>query len=189
MEKLHLEIIGVRRQIEDELVGCIEYHNRWHYNHLPEKDQPPQDKDKLSHWKKEQVDGVYEQLGLLTQLTELKLGASTIPYGVPEYGATFEEKKKITREDVDLLDSLELTLGAGLQLLAPLKRLEYLDVKGMNHRMNEQDLDWLLRNCPRLVWIRGLKGGFASKTCLYRDRQYRLTEYLKEHHPYVELLL
>ncbi|KAG0336814.1 hypothetical protein BG005_004232 [Podila minutissima] len=189
MEKLDLEIIGVRREIEDELAGCIKYHNRLHYRHLPRKDQPPQGKDQLSQWKKELVDGVYKQLGQLTQLKELKLGAWTIPYGAPEYGATMEEKKMIARWDVGLLDSLELTLDAGLQLLSQLKRLEYLDVKGMNHRMTEQDLDWLLKNCPRLLRIRGLKGGFASKTCLYVDLKHRVTGYLKDHHPYVELLL
>ncbi|KAF9315906.1 hypothetical protein BG003_002548 [Podila horticola] len=189
LERLDLEIIGVRREIEDELTGCIIYHNRLHYSRLSEKDQPPQGKDQLSQWKKEQVDSVYQQLGLLTQLKELKLGAWTIPYGVPEYGATMEEKKRIARTDVYLPDSLEMTMDYGLQLLAPLKRLERLDVKGMNHRMTEQDLDWLLRNCPRLLRVRGLKGGFVSKTCPHDDRKYHLAEYLKEHHPYVELLL
>ncbi|KAI9241110.1 MAG: hypothetical protein BYD32DRAFT_458227 [Podila humilis] len=37
--------------------------------------------------------------------------------------------------------------------------------------------------------IRGLKGGFMSKTNDFEDRKHRLTEYLQEHHPYVELLL
>ncbi|KAF9322545.1 hypothetical protein BG006_002307 [Podila minutissima] len=188
MEKLDLEIIGVRREIEDELTGCIMYHNRLHYRHLSRKDQPPQGKDQLSQWKKELVDGVYKQLGLLTQLKELKLGASTIPYGAPEYGATIEEKKKIARWDVGLLDSLELTLDTGLQLLSQLKRLEYLDVKGMNHRMTEHDMDWLLKTCLRLLRIRGLKGGFASKTCLYEAQKHRVAGYLNDHHPYVELL-
>ncbi|KAG0031888.1 hypothetical protein BGZ82_006750 [Podila clonocystis] len=189
MNRLDLEIIGVRREFEDELSGCIEYHNRLHYRQLPEKEQLPQGKHELWQWKKEQVNGVYEQLGLLTQLTELRLGTSTLPYGVIEYGATMEEKKMITKLYVDLPDSLELTLDCGLHLLAPLKRLEYLDVNGVYHRMTEQDLDWLLHNCPRLLRIRGLKGGFASKTCLHEDRKHRLTEYLQENYSYIELML
>ncbi|KAF9334603.1 hypothetical protein BG006_001839 [Podila minutissima] len=189
MEKLDLEIIGVRRAIENELIGCIEYHSRQHYKHLPEKGQPPQDKEQLSLWREEMADAVYDQLGRLTHLKYLKLGAATNPYVTPEYGATSQEQRRILDKNSNLPDSLLLNLETGLQHLEKLKSLELLDVKGMNHRMERVDLEWMLQNFPRLRRIRGLKGGFVSKSNDYEDRKHRLTECLQEHHPYVELLL
>ncbi|KAG0335746.1 hypothetical protein BG000_007269 [Podila horticola] len=189
MERLDLEIIGVRRDIEDELIGCIDYHNRQHYKHLPEKDQPPQDENLPSQLHEEIADAVYDQLGRLTQLKSLKLGAATNPYVTPEYGATLQEQRRISDKNANLPDSLLMSLNTGLRHLKKLKRLELLDVKGMNHRMESVDLDWMLQNFPRLRRIRGLKGGFMSKDNNYEDRKHRLTAYLQEHHPYVELLL
>lgn len=161
MEKLDLEIIGVRREVEDGLTGCIDYHFRMHYSELPERERISQ----LEPRKKEQVDAVYKQLSLLTQLKHLKLGAATNPYATPEYQATYQEKRTIKATNVYLPDSLELTLNYGLELLGPLKRLKSLDVKGMNHRMTEKDLDWLLQNCPCLKTIRGLKGWVRQPKC------------------------
>ncbi|KAG0031892.1 hypothetical protein BGZ82_006754 [Podila clonocystis] len=189
MERLDLEIIGVRREFEDELTGCIEYHYRQHYAYFPEKDQPPKDRDQLSQWREEMSDAVYDQLGRLTQLKYLKLGAATNPYVTPEYGASSQERRRILLKRANLPDSLLLNLDTGLLHLKKLKRLELLDVKGMNHRMESVDLDWMLQNFPRLRRIRGLKGGFKSKDNEYEDRKHHLTEHLQEHHPYVELLL
>lgn len=189
MEKLDLEIVGIRREVEDGLTGCIDYHSRQHYRHLPEKDQPPQDKDQLSLWREEMAEAVYDQLGGLTHLRYLKLGAATNPYTTPEYGATLQEQRCIADKSAKLPDSLLMNLETGLQNMKKLKRLELLDVKGMNHKMEDVDLDWMLQNFPRLRRIRGLKGGFMSKTNDFEDRKHRLTEYLQEHHPYVELLL
>ncbi|KAG0090386.1 hypothetical protein BGZ93_009334 [Podila epicladia] len=189
MEKLDLEIIGVRRETEDQLIGCIEYHSRQHYKHLPEKGQPPQDEDQLSQWREEMADAVYDQLARLTQLKYLKLGAATNPYVTPEYGATSQEQRRIFDKNANLPDSLLLNLDTGLRHLKTLKSLELLDVKGMNHRMECVDLEWMLQNFPRLRRIRGLKGGFISKNNDYEDRKHRLTEFVQEHHPYIELLL
>ncbi|KAF9215153.1 hypothetical protein BGZ59_002163 [Podila verticillata] len=189
MEKLDLEIIGVRREIEDGLTGCIDYHSRQHYGHLPEKDQSPKDKEQLSLSREKMAEAVYNQLGGLTQLKYLKLGAAINPYTTSEYGATSQERRRITNKTANLPDSLLMNLESGLQNMKNLKRLELLDVKGMNHKIEDVDLDWMLQNFPRLRRIRGLKGGFMSKTNDFEDRKHRLTEYLQEHHPYVELLL
>ncbi|GJJ76810.1 hypothetical protein EMPS_09169 [Entomortierella parvispora] len=51
---------------------------------------------------------------------------------------------------------LEFTLEAGLDELKDLKKLELLDIHHMDHRAGVPELEWMVKNWPRLSHIRGI---------------------------------
>ena len=54
-------------------------------------------------------------------------------------------------------NTLELSLKSGLDRLFTLRRLEVLDFAGVDHRMNEAELEWMVNNLPSLRVVGGLK--------------------------------
>ncbi|GJJ76809.1 hypothetical protein EMPS_09168 [Entomortierella parvispora] len=51
---------------------------------------------------------------------------------------------------------LEFTLEAGLDELKDLKKLELLDIHHMDHRAGVPELEWMVKNWPRLSHVRGI---------------------------------
>ncbi|KAF9541528.1 hypothetical protein EC957_002964 [Mortierella hygrophila] len=54
-------------------------------------------------------------------------------------------------------NTLELSLKSGLDRLSTLRRLEVLDFEGVDHRINEAELEWMVNNLPSLRVVGGLK--------------------------------
>ncbi|KAF9974573.1 hypothetical protein BGZ73_002008 [Actinomortierella ambigua] len=51
---------------------------------------------------------------------------------------------------------LEMTLESGLDELAGLKSLEELNIRDMDHLMNEPEIKWMAENLPKLARVKGL---------------------------------
>ncbi|KAF9343596.1 hypothetical protein BGX26_005482 [Mortierella sp. AD094] len=95
------------------------------------KDHPDVEKpypEKL-HW-------FFDQIATLTQLRELCL-------------VTVKPKNHRTR-------SLELSLKTGLARWSTLTALECLDVEELDHKIELEDMQWMVNNWPALKMIRGL---------------------------------
>ncbi|KAF9926231.1 hypothetical protein FBU30_004158 [Linnemannia zychae] len=97
---------------------------------------------------------VCQQLGELVCLEELCLG-----YNKPSDTVTkFDETTNTTHKYNPYLQlsCLELTLEAGLDLLAGLKSLETFNVSGMDHRIGKKELFWMQREWHSIFWVHGL---------------------------------
>ncbi|KAG0294593.1 hypothetical protein BGZ96_000866 [Linnemannia gamsii] len=90
---------------------------------------------------------VYQQLGRLTLLEELHLGYSRAGYAQEDqpYGSDSVQR-----------NCLELTLKSGLDELCDLKCLRELGVAFMAHRIEEDEVDWMVVNWPNLHTIQGV---------------------------------
>ncbi|KFH69410.1 hypothetical protein MVEG_04222 [Podila verticillata NRRL 6337] len=104
---------------------------------------------------------VMGQLGTLTELEELGLGAFAIDTGNE---ATWEDDEEVGGSRyVDYrfqLTCLEMSLASGLDLLAGLKKLRILDVTRMAHRIGPIELEWMQANLQSLEKVKGLFNDF-----------------------------
>ncbi|KAF9386347.1 hypothetical protein CPB97_003810 [Podila verticillata] len=104
---------------------------------------------------------VMGQLGALTELEELGLGAFAIDTGNEAAWEDDEEVGGSRYVDYHFqLTCLEMSLASGLNLLAGLKKLRILDVTRMAHRIGPMELEWMQANLPRLENVRGLFNDF-----------------------------
>ncbi|KAF9929078.1 hypothetical protein FBU30_001864 [Linnemannia zychae] len=103
---------------------------------------------------------IYSRLSHLTALTVLDLGMEFRHIDVyrsknPPYykvGA----KRYIDYGD-PFPDTLELSLKSGLSQLETLKNLEVFGFEGCDHRMEREEMEWMVKAWPRLREIRGLQ--------------------------------
>jgi hypothetical protein len=126
---------------------------------------------------------VYTQLGRLTGLQELILGVKELDrQEFVERGVAHLAHDPVALEkaldDVPtfIYRSLEFSLESGLDMLAGMKELRFLDVKSTAHRIGVAELDWMHINWPKLKTIRGLvsvrewtgdaEGGLEVKTAV-----------------------
>ncbi|GJJ76811.1 hypothetical protein EMPS_09170 [Entomortierella parvispora] len=58
------------------------------------------------------------------------------------------------------LSCLEFTLEAGLDELWDLKQLELLDIHHMDHRVDVEELEWMVENWPRISEVSGILDSF-----------------------------
>ncbi|KAG0339376.1 hypothetical protein BG004_006835 [Podila humilis] len=159
--------------------------------------QPPMQSERMTNVddKKEQdhrqksIQDIYQQLEGLSKLRHLRLGVPSMTSAwvpaitVPNVQYPWLERPMSIRTYTP--DTLEMTVESGLS--KGWKQLVWLDIKNMAHSMETEDVEWMLKQCPKLMRIQGLKGGFEGAN-KYEARKFRLEKYLKEHHPYVELL-
>jgi hypothetical protein len=52
---------------------------------------------------------------------------------------------------------MEVSLTSGLNCLSTIHWLEVLDFEGVDHRVNEAELEWIVNNCPSLRTVDGLE--------------------------------
>ncbi|KAF9919487.1 hypothetical protein FBU30_010967, partial [Linnemannia zychae] len=90
----------------------------------------------------------------------------------------FEGKKYISY-GMPIFDTLELSLDAGLSHLARLQRLEVFGFEGLNHRIGEEELQWIAEAWPRLRVLRGLHP-ITLKYLRPDRRRDELREYMQE---------
>ncbi|KAF9111326.1 hypothetical protein BGW39_004415, partial [Mortierella sp. 14UC] len=121
----------------------------------------------------EQVSRMHQDvfLGIIGQWTRLKVlefgydnpyGQRWIPTGtVWETGETYFEEAWDEEQVIESNRSqycLELTLEAGLDQLEELKELEVFGCCGMDHRIGEEEVEWMAMSWPKLKVVRGLCG-------------------------------
>ncbi|KAG0282664.1 hypothetical protein BGZ96_000249 [Linnemannia gamsii] len=128
---------------------------------------------------------VYTQLGRLTGLQELILGVKELDHkefverGIDHLIHDPVALEKALYDDgvpTFIYRSLEFSLESGLDMLAGMKELKFLDVKSTAHRIGVAELDWMHINWPKLKTIRGLESmrewtrdteaGLAVKTAI-----------------------
>lgn len=136
---------------------------------------------------------VLGQLGALTELEELGLGAFAIDIGNEGAWVEDEEVGGMRYLDRDFqLTCLEMSLASGLDFLAGLKKLRVLDVSRIAHRIGPIELEWMQTNWPRLEQVNGLFNDFYSAlvpgVCdwLFEQRPVWGAEYLQETFRYNE---
>ncbi|KAG0298458.1 hypothetical protein BGZ97_004045 [Linnemannia gamsii] len=82
-------------------------------------------------------------------LFEHRLGAMHV------YKSERDGRSYIRYDDV-LPDTLHFRLDMGLDQLATLKKLEYLSIESMDHRLDIAEIEWIAKEFPRLREMRGL---------------------------------
>ncbi|KAF9125151.1 hypothetical protein BGW39_007620 [Mortierella sp. 14UC] len=126
-------------------------------------------------WRVETLDGsrrfdvqkwVYEQLGRMTGLTRLSLGAIIISWKDVDM-FNLDHTSNVADQEDELeawgqrcklvnLQCLVFSLESGLHLLSGLEELEELDVRSTAHRSCAEELDWMYVHWPELKQINGL---------------------------------
>lgn len=82
-------------------------------------------------------------------LFEHRLGAMCV------YKSERDGRSYIRYDDV-LPDTLHFRLDMGLDQLSTLKKLEYLSIESMDHRLDTAEIEWIAKELPRLKEMRGL---------------------------------
>ncbi|KAG0275468.1 hypothetical protein BGZ95_008752 [Linnemannia exigua] len=105
---------------------------------------------------------VYDRLAALTQLTTLDLGHEFVqaninvgPVDAPIQYSTHGGRKYIT-SNRPIPNTMELSLASGLDCLGRLVKLEVFGFSGVDHRIQEAELEWMAKAWPRLRIMRGL---------------------------------
>lgn len=101
--------------------------------------------------------GVYEQLGRLTKLKQLVLGNNEVECGNGGYEQDneIEEDDELTRYREEVLkevwrqyECLEMAVESGMEVMAGLKELRYIELGAMS--VGTIDQGWVDKNWPRL---------------------------------------
>lgn len=133
----------------------------------------------------EQHQKVYAQLSILVHLRALYLGFEYIQYWLEPLDPTTRFTiggRLYYAGNGPIPNTLELSLKSGLNRLSTLRRLEVLDFEGVDHRMNEAELEWMVNNLPSLRVVGGLKE-FTVFTGYEDPRIEELKEYLSRLKP------
>lgn len=124
----------------------------------------------------EQHHQVYDRLASLTELRILDLGHqfinpehlynSDVPYIKPLNRESHAGRTYI-HDNGPIPGSMELSLSSGLDRLGTLKKLEVFGFTGVDHRIQEPELEWMAKAWPRLEVMRGLYEGqiVGTKEC------------------------
>ncbi|KAF9929084.1 hypothetical protein FBU30_001870 [Linnemannia zychae] len=132
---------------------------------------------------------VYDRLAQLANLKVLDLGG----YNKTNiYSSTFDKGNLPVVEINGRLyltnsrpkeDCLELSLKSGLERLAPLRKLEEFGFEGLNHCIEEAELQWIAKSWPKLAVMSGIHGG-GSLTLIKQDKRTgALRQYMQELRP------
>ncbi|KAG0273197.1 hypothetical protein BGZ95_010983 [Linnemannia exigua] len=119
----------------------------------------------------EQQKKIYERLATLTKLCVVDLGAEYRRLH-RDYEMAFDEYLHVNRP---AHDTLELTLESGLGLLGNLKGLQVFGFEGMDHRIGQNELQWMALEWPQLQVMRGFHDAFPPRID-YERRKAELRE-------------
>ncbi|KFH70668.1 hypothetical protein MVEG_03518 [Podila verticillata NRRL 6337] len=111
---------------------------------------------------------LFRKLAQLHRLQVLEFGVE--PYRRFFYGIKLERFE----------DTLQLTLGTGLDELGALKELRVFGFEGVAHRITERELEWMVRSWPKLDIMRGLS--YDRRVTIgdkARQRRDRLREFVQ----------
>ncbi|KAG0280239.1 hypothetical protein BGZ95_010838 [Linnemannia exigua] len=111
------------------------------------------EKQQRSHELQHQV---MDHLAALTNLTVLDLGYEYRDIVGSQYQRQEDPESPLEFIGDPTPDTLELTLATGLDRLSALTRLEIFGFEGVNHRIGEQELEWMATHWPKLKVLRGL---------------------------------
>ncbi|KAF9550866.1 hypothetical protein EC957_011413 [Mortierella hygrophila] len=107
---------------------------------------------------------IMAQLAKLTSLKYLSLSPdfktrddlSENRQGLKHVYKSLRDGRNYIRYDDVLPDTLHLRLDTGLDQLACLKKLEFLNFESIDHRLDTAEIEWMAREFPRLKETRGL---------------------------------
>ncbi|KAF9138912.1 hypothetical protein BGX30_008578 [Mortierella sp. GBA39] len=101
---------------------------------------------------------IYDQLAKMTSLKVLDIGMEYRNLGFRPGRLTIRRGAQLYIEYDDLFpDTLELSLASGLDRLATLEKLEVFGFQSVDHRIDENELQWMAEKWPRLRVMRGLQ--------------------------------
>ncbi|KAF9100686.1 hypothetical protein BGX29_006362 [Mortierella sp. GBA35] len=123
---------------------------------------------------------VYDQLASLTQLTVLDLGWEG--RDVWRWEESIVRPSDVWSEE-PIYETLELSLASGLDLLAPLTKLEVFGFDGVNHKIGKQELEWMARTWIRLKIMRGLHASTDPRITRLASGRTELQEYMQTLQP------
>jgi len=66
------------------------------------------------------------------------------------------------RTDKPVPDTMGLSLDLGLAKLSNLSKLETLGIKALNHRLGQEEVEWMRDKWPRLKGVLGLDGCWVN---------------------------
>ncbi|KAI8363740.1 hypothetical protein B0O80DRAFT_434393, partial [Mortierella sp. GBAus27b] len=157
LEKLRFGIFGVKRLTKDEWTiydAILAAHPKYQdgddltgiISTLTDQEQAVVQKLLQS---REQQQQVYERLANLQNLKHLDFGYKFNNHG--RDGANERESQGSVA-----YDTLELSLGSGLEQLGALKNLRVIGFESRDHRIGTRELEWMATNWPRLRLMHGL---------------------------------
>lgn len=162
LETLRCQIRGVSRLVDTDSAQELAYRQGC-INLLIDQPLTPAQETALAIYElghDHQQPILYARLATLTSLRTLDLGME-----YRDIGAEYRRDKPYYKVGAKryihygdpLPDTLELSLTSGLDQLKTLKRLEVFGFEGCNHRIGEEELQWMVENWPRLREMRGLQ--------------------------------
>ncbi|KAG0289889.1 hypothetical protein BGZ96_006639 [Linnemannia gamsii] len=116
---------------------------------------------------------IYNQLAKMTNLKVLDLGMEF--RGPRDFLSKpmIQRGAQVYREYNLFLDTLELSLASGLDRLATLDKLEVFGFESVDHRIDEEELQWMAERWPRLRIMRGLQEPLVHSVMHDGERWYR----------------
>ncbi|KAF9139224.1 hypothetical protein BG015_002126 [Linnemannia schmuckeri] len=110
---------------------------------------------------REQHHQVYDRLASLTKLTTLDLGHEYLNRDDLEYSIYGNNRYSYGGRTYlvghgPILETMELSLASGLDRLGALEKLEVFGFTGVDHRIQEPELEWMAKAWPRLTVMRGI---------------------------------
>ncbi|KAG0375834.1 hypothetical protein BGX24_008608 [Mortierella sp. AD032] len=126
----------------------------------------------------EQQKKIYERLATLTKLRVIDLGGEYRRFH-RDYEIAFDDYVQFNGP---AHDTLELTLGSELGLLETLKGLQVFGFEGMDHRIGQNELQWMALQWPQLQVMRGLHDAFPARID-YERRKVELRELFEKLRP------
>ncbi|KAG9062326.1 hypothetical protein KI688_005240 [Linnemannia hyalina] len=180
IEYLRCQIVGLGRLTSDE--------EAIFKGNSQEVDVRRREETKEKHRRcQEQHQKVYAQLSTLVHLRALYLGFEYIECWLEPLDPTTRFTiggRLYYAGNGPIPNTLELSLESGLDRLSTLRRLEVLDFEGVDHRINEAELEWMVNNLPSIRVVGGLEEFTVFEG--YEDpRVNDLKEYLSRLKPWI----
>ncbi|KAF9085049.1 hypothetical protein BGX23_009997 [Mortierella sp. AD031] len=158
LETFRCQVVGLNRpnKMEEEILVGLSVRNRARWDHFSADKRRALGKEIQC---RERHSRIYSRLAALTFLKVIDLGGSyrdemlTLDDNAPFYEVDGHE---YLQYGGPWEDSMELSLSSGLGRLGKLGRIEVFGFEGVDHRIQERELNWMAHAWPRLKVLRGL---------------------------------
>lgn len=157
LEVFRCQIIGVNRLSEEEE---MDYRQGLLFQQIgrPLSENESAAIEKYRQTVQSQHCQIYDQLAKMTSLKVLDFGMEYRNRRVHPGSPMIRRGAQLYIGYEDLFpDTLELSLASGLDRLATLERLEVFGFQSVDHRIDENELQWMAEKWPRLRVMRGLQ--------------------------------